>query len=543
MTRSTPNLLHDDVESLPHPFRVLVVDDIPESLGLLAEVFEAQGFVAVSVGSGAAALQQLDRQEFHLIVADAMMPAMDGFQLCREVKRHSRLSSIPFIIYTGNYGEQSEREFALGIGVDAYVLKSEGLATLISVVNDICRRRYARTDTPSFPPSMSDERRFVEGHYPIVTKHLASKTREADAHAQTLAQKHRELQASEARYRNLFEHASIGIFVLGEHGTVLDVNAEGLSLLGYTRDEITSIDPLSFVEDAGTARSILQSGAFCTKEATLRRKDGATVDVELGVGPYANEHERKTLLYVLDITEQKRMRRQLLQADKMSLMGRLAASIAHDIRNPLAAITLNLQYLAKRLPADIAEQGSLNFALEGARRISSVIENTLNLARVTPPEIKPEQINTIVSQAAEFLRSAVAQKKLSLHVNLAANLPDIHVEARQIQQVILNIVQNALDCSPEGSAVEVSTCLWDDMRREPRVVVVILDRGPGIPQDLMRNLYEPFFTTKQGGTGLGLALSKQIMDKHHAEIRIERALGGGTIVRLLFPINSNNDGE
>lgn len=265
------------------------------------------------------------------------------------------------------------------------------------------------------------------------------------------------------------------------------------------------------------------------------------MDVELGVGPFAEQIERKILMYVLDITEQKKMRQQLVQSEKMAFMGRLAASIAHDIRNPLAAISLNLQYLAKRLPADFAERGSLNFALEGAQRIGKVIENTLGLARVTPPIVKPEQINDVVTQALRFLKSSIAQRNITVETNFANDLPLINIETKQIEQVILNLIQNAIDCTPENASINISTCMYEDLKaRESsaasKVALVILDRGPGISPEQMKHLFEPFHTTKLGGTGLGLALSKQIMDRHQAEIRVESAVGGGTIARLIFPI-------
>jgi len=226
----------------------------------------------------------------------------------------------------------------------------------------------------------------------------------------------------------------------------------------------------------------------------------------------------------------------------MAFMGRLAASIAHDIRNPLAAITLNLQYLAKRLPPDFPDRGALDFALDGAQRIGKIIENTLSLARITPPIVRPEQINTIVEEAIRFLKTNIAQKNITVETNLADGLPLVEVEAKQIEQVVLNLVQNAIDCTPEHGTITVSTCLYEDLKARgqegsQRVAVVVLDRGPGIPPEQMKRLFEPFHTTKLGGTGLGLALSKQIMDKHKAEIRIEPAVGGGTIARLLFPIH------
>lgn len=542
----------ESIEMSSVPIRVLLVDDIPENLLLLEEVLRDQGYETISVTSGVEAIQQLEINTIHAIVADAMMPAMDGFQLCKEVKQSAEFSKIPFIIYTGNYVDKEDQSFARAIGVDAYVMKYDGLTSLVQSVNDLTRQFRGREgvaiDNRSLKeliaPLNIDGHMFLERHHAIIVKKLEEKMVELQMYAETLSRKNREIQASEARYRNLFEHASIGIFVLDrETGKILDVNGEGLALLGYSGDEMLTIVPLSFVQEDEVRQTILKSENFFSMEASFKRKDGALVEVELGAGPFAEQNNSQVLLHVLDITDQKRMREHLLQSEKMAFMGRLAASIAHDIRNPLAAITLNLQYVSKRLPTDFKDKGSIDFALEGAHRIGKVIEDTLNLARATPPKVQPESINGIVNTAKTFLTTACSQKNILLETQLDPTLPSVFVEAKQIQQVILNLIQNAIDVAPEKSTVTVSTCLMEDLhsrdsQQKNKVAVVILDRGPGISSDAMKHLFEPFFTTKRGGTGLGLALSKQIMDKHKGEIRIEPAVGGGTIAHLIFSGNN-----
>jgi PAS domain S-box-containing protein len=551
MSFSTETLEANTVETVPERLRVLLVDDIPENLSLLEEVLGDAGYETVSVMSGAEALQHLRSDHVHLIVADAMMPAIDGFQLCKEVKQSPKLAHLPFVIYTGNYVDKEDHHFAKSIGVDAYVMKYDGLATLVQSVNTLAERAYGtrageQSESVGEPPIAArlnlDDQIFLERHHAIVVKKLEEKMHELEVYSETLSRKTREIQSSEARYRNLFEHASIGIFALEKQtGRVVDVNAEGLALLRYTREDLLAAESLAFVEEPDARQAILQSGAFFSKETTFRRRDGVLVDVELGAGPFDDGHNPRVILYVLDITEQRKMRQHMVQTEKMAFLGRLAASIAHDIRNPLSAIALNLQYLAKRLPEDFKDRTSLNFAIEGAQRISKVIENTLNLARVLPPKVQPEDVNEIVRTAARFLTTASAQKHVLLETQLAPDLPKVLIEAKQIEQVVLNLVQNAIDVAPEKSTITVSTCIMEDLiAKSPaakhKVALVVLDRGPGIPTEVQKHLFEPFHTTKEGGTGLGLALSKQIMDKHNAEIRIEPAVGGGTIARLIFPL-------
>jgi two-component system sensor histidine kinase AtoS len=252
--------------------------------------------------------------------------------------------------------------------------------------------------------------------------------------------------------------------------------------------------------------------------------------------------DSKLLLFVRDVSEQKKIREKLRVTEKMALMGTLASGIAHEIRNPLAAVSLNLQYLQEMLDAGTSALDAVDTALEGAKRIERVIDNTLGLARMTPPRIREESINDIARQAIGFVKLSFQQKGLQLHTTLGEILPMVHVDARQIQQVLINLLQNAIDATPSGNSIMLKTYdiegtlqLIEGMPTERSVVLSIRDTGVGIPLERMADLFEPLKTTKPGGTGLGLALSKRILDGHNAEIQVEPAEGGGTMVRLMFP--------
>jgi PAS domain S-box-containing protein len=522
------------------PLTVLLVDDVQENLELLEEVLQENGYVCVQAKNGVDALKVLEQDSVHLVVADAMMPKMDGFQLCKEVRALPASAKVPFIIYTGNYVDAADQEFARSIGVDRYVVKYAGLGALVQAVNELVDQRYGRRpDQHPHEPEHIDDQAFLEKHHAIVIKKLEEKMAELEMYAETLVRKNREIQASEERYRALFDHASIAIFVIDRAtGRCLEVNREGLALLRYSREELLAMPRLPFVGKNEFTRSMLDAHNFISGETSITTQDGTTLDVDVGVGPVTRPQDARVMLYVRDITEQKKMREQLLQAEKMTLMGRLAAGIAHEIRNPLSAITLNLQYLVQKYEAEEPLRESVKDALEGAKRVETVIENTLNLARVTPPVLKQEQLNPLVDQVIGFVRISVQQKEIRIETLFAEGLPAVMVDAKQIQQVILNIVQNAIDASPAGAEVLISTERVADPRNvnaAARAAVTVRDHGPGISAEQRKHLFEQFRTTKAGGTGLGLALSKQIMDRHRGEIHIDPAPGGGTIVRILFP--------
>jgi PAS domain S-box-containing protein len=523
---------------------VLLVDDVPENLALLEDVLSEHGYTTLLARNGIEALQFLSRGQVHLIVADAMMPKMDGFQLCKEVKAKAELASVPFIIYTGNYVDGADEDFARSIGVDRYVVKYSGLGTLIQAVNELAQDRYGYRQSSSQAPEKIDDQVFLEKHHAIIIKKLEEKMAELEMYAETLIVKNREIQASEDRYRSLFDNASIAIYVVDrDTGKVLDANKQGQLLLGHSREELLALPRLPFIDEHDVSARVLDASKFSSGEIRMQTRSGLTRDLELGVGPLTNPEETRVLLYVRDITEEKQMREQLMQAEKMSLMGRLAAGIAHEIRNPLAAVSLNLQFLGQKAGLDESTKAIIRDALEGTRRVESVMENTLSLARITPPVMKSENIHELLDQALGFLKVTVQQKKTQMQHAYAESIPRIHVDAKQIHQVMLNILQNAIDASHDGGLISVSTGVVDEpiigqTIGVPCVALVVRDHGVGMSKEQYKHVFEHFKTTKPGGTGLGLAMSKQIMLRHGGEIIIEPAPGSGTIVRLLFPVRN-----
>jgi PAS domain S-box-containing protein len=541
---------HDSnpVERQPNPLTILVVDDVDENLELLQDLFAESGYNTISARSGVEAFEIFNRETVHLIIADAMMPRMDGFQLCKKIKENTKHAKTPFIIYTGNYVDEEDQELARNVGVDRYVMKYAGLATLIEAVKEVTLQSYGiQPDRVSESSSAIDDQSFLEKHHTLVTKKLEEKMKELEMYASTLARKNRELQTSEVRYRGLFENASVAIFVLdGETRSIVDVNNQGIALLGYSKEELLHLSVLPFVEEHLSDLSLFQDGEVVAREALMQTKDGEEIEVDVSAGPLSQPNDPRVMLFVRDITEQKKIRNTLMQMEKMSLMGRLAAGIAHEIRNPLAGVTLNLQYLQRKIDSASPDYESIIAALEGADRIQHVIEDTLGLARVTPPSLQQHSINAIIARSLHFVSLALQQKNISLSTAFDENVPDVMVDQKQIQQVMLNILQNAIDASPENSVIAVTTRTIESSEEGttgPSVEITVQDSGHGIPPEMKAVLFEPFRTTKSGGTGLGLALSKYIIGRHRGDIGLESPSQGGTLVRIILPTPPTSIGE
>jgi signal transduction histidine kinase/CheY-like chemotaxis protein len=540
-TRHPPAPTHDSapVLALKGPLTILVVDDMQETLELLEDVLKESGYATLSVRNGLDALDRLRHTPVHMIIADAMMPKMDGFQLCREVKADARHRRVPFVMYTANYVDTEDAELARSVGVDRYVVKNDGLAGLVAAVNDLARQRYGFSgDQQPEPRQGLDDVAFLEKHHAIIGRKLEEKMAELEMYAESLARKNLELQSSELRYRSLFEQAAVAIVVVDARtGRVMDVNARGLELLGTTRETALALPRFPLLEGEPPYSPSAISGG----EVTFAPPGGETLTLEMGAIPLAEPRDPRVMLFLRDVTEARQMRQQLIQAERMMLLGTFAAGIAHDIRNPLAAVTLNLQYYAQRFHPAEAERETIEAAMEGTRRIEQIIESTLNLARQNPAAMRTEDLNAVVGRALWFIATPAKQRAVKVETRLSPGLAAVTMDARQIQQVLMNVMQNAVEASPQGGLVVVET--GPAPAAAPgdsgRVAVTLTDHGCGINAADLGKLFKPLRTTKVGGTGLGLAMAKHIMDLHQGEILVESKEGAGTTVRLLFPVNGS----
>jgi CheY-like chemotaxis protein len=311
---------------------VLLVDDVQENLDLLEDIFREQGYQTVSTRSPFEALEIVRREDIHIIVADAMMPKMDGLELCKNIKRDQAKATIPYIIYTGNYIDLEDEDLARSIGVDRYVMKYEGTRPLLEAVGDIVRARYGLAEhPPGVAPAAIDEHAFLQRHHELMTKKLEEKMVELQLYADTLEMKNRELIVSEKRYRTLFENASVAIFVIDKkQRRIVDVNRQALAILDCSPTDFPDIVDLPFLDISGTPMDLFSLGQTIAHEGVLKTRTGEKLDVDISAGPVDQPNDTRIMLFVRDITETKRIREHLLQTEKMALMGRLAAGIAHE---------------------------------------------------------------------------------------------------------------------------------------------------------------------------------------------------------------------
>jgi signal transduction histidine kinase len=230
-----------------------------------------------------------------------------------------------------------------------------------------------------------------------------------------------------------------------------------------------------------------------------------------------------------------RARAEVVQAERLATIGKMAAHVTHEIRNPLSAIGLNLELLEEEV-AGSAEKESM--ALVRAiktevERLAQLSEQYLSVARRPHPTLERERVDDLVQELSTFVRPQLTHAGVDLRVAIQPDLPEVDLDEALLRQSLLNLVRNAQEAMPEGGEIAIAVARAPD---EPMVEIRIDDTGTGIPEELRAAIFDPFFTTKRSGTGLGLAVTLEIIEAHHGRILCEPRREGGTRFRVLLPL-------
>jgi signal transduction histidine kinase len=225
---------------------------------------------------------------------------------------------------------------------------------------------------------------------------------------------------------------------------------------------------------------------------------------------------------------------QLIQAAKMESIGRLAAGVAHEVKNPLATLLIGIDHLADHFPS---ADGNLRQLLQdmsrAVRRADAVIKGLLDFSSPETLERSDEDLNAVLDQALALVKHELDKRHVSVTKDLGARLPRIRLDRTKVEQVFVNCCMNAIEAMPEGGTLSVSTGVG------PHIVTArIWDTGPGVPEHLLPNIFDPFFTTKRPGrgTGLGLTVTKKIIELHGGTITARNRSDGGLEMALAFPL-------
>ena len=368
------------------------------------------------------------------------------------------------------------------------------------------------------------------------------------------------LADTEAQLRNLVDSASIAFYVVDRSGRIIDANQHACTNLGYTKDELTSLNVWEIEPSFDTREieriidSVVQSEKPL-RETFQRRRDGTTFPVELALSLIQSEPEPNLLCLLRDVSERARLEQELWQARKMESIGRLAGGIAHDFNNLLSTIIGHSDLALVDLAATDPVRESIRSIKEAGHRAAELTQQLLAFSRKQALETKPVSLGEVVSNLSRILRRIIGDH-IDLELDVASSTHAVMGDQSQLEQVILNLVVNARDAMPAGGRLAIKTqnvvldenaiAIYDVDEPGTYVMLRVQDEGTGIPADIQDEIFEPFFTTKgTEGTGLGLSTIYGIVRQFHGGISVRSKLEQGTTFEVLFPASPDEaaDGD
>jgi len=348
-------------------------------------------------------------------------------------------------------------------------------------------------------------------------------------------------------YEEYFKAASESLIIVDRGGDILEANPKTEQLFGYSQDELVG-QPIEILlppqyrelhrkhrdEYFAAPRNRAMGNGF---NLVGRRKEGSEFPVEVSL-TYARGTSRGDLVVaaVIDITQRLALESEARRAETATSLGMLAAGIAHDLNNPLQVIRSRSELLLELPGTTLVSQMNDDIAVihRQAQRASGIVEEFLELSRQREKTCAPVDINRLVERALLLIGEQMRKVGINVQTSLDEKLPKVTGDATALERVLINLLTNARDAMPNGGAVTIASGPLSE--RPGWLHLTVTDTGSGIDPDRIGKVFDVLYTTKASGTGLGLWLSRQIVQEHNGKIEVRSELGKGTVFRISLPV-------
>ncbi len=532
--------------------RVLIIDDDPEMIELVQEVLALIPCETVVAHSGREGLSILRYEigeggEVDAILLDVVMPDMDGFRVLEHLKSEERLQEIPVILLTG-VGEAKQKARGLRMGADDYVTKPFDPQELLARINVVLRIRQSeqmlRRRNQELA-ALNEINRMISSTLDldeVLTLALRGLDRLIQARATAIILSDEEsgswsIRTARSAAETWLEGRRLPLdqdileqVIEAKQSQLASAVADPFwgPILGLPALDRLYVPLVMHNQTIGILAVIGMAGELEEEHIPLLQHIASTLSVAVENARLYGELEAFA-------AELERSQSQLIQAEKMAAVGRLAASIAHELNNPLQAVQNSL-HLARHPNMDEAgRERYLRLVEEEVQRLVLIVHRMLDFYRPSSSLRGKIDVNEAVANALAIANKRLQQANIHVIARLSETLPPVKGSTNQLTQVFLNIIINAIEAidgqKAGGGTLWVATAYHADHHQ---VVTAFRDSGPGIAPEIKAQLFEPFFTTKATGTGLGLAISYGIVKRHGGTIEVESPQGGGAtfIVRL-----------
>lgn len=324
-----------------------------------------------------------------------------------------------------------------------------------------------------------------------------------------------------------------GIMAIDLQGKLITANPPARRMFDIRDDHLGRDFSSALPVDSPVGRLLLQTlreGTPVKDRLVQWEKEGSTAELVVTTALLFNGQRELVGVVITcrDITEPRRLQARIQRQEKLASLGKFIAGIAHEIRNPLTSISGYIQHWQRnRNPSPQA----VSIVCREVMRLNSIVDKLLFFAKPAEARLVPYDVNNLVERVLQFFL-ATHDERIVIEKELGKNLPLARLDTEQMQQVLVNIIYNALQAMPSGGTLKITTA-WDETRNA--IEVAVADTGHGIPEENIPRIFDPFFTTKARGSGLGLALAHEIVTAHGGHIEVESKVGRGTTMRVYLP--------
>jgi two-component system NtrC family sensor kinase len=343
---------------------------------------------------------------------------------------------------------------------------------------------------------------------------------------------------------NLLESSFNGIISVNLKREITSVNMRAEEIFQIKRTDALMLQPAGILDQDISMifdLALSEKKFMDMKEIRRESRDGKSQILGISSSPLRDHRGDMigAMMSVHDLTETRKAEEVMTRMEKLSSLGQLSAGIAHEIRNPLSSIYFNVQMLSKRLPLDETMKEIFADTFEGVDRIKTLVKSVLDFAKPSAPSLKIDSIFRVLEHSISIMDPELKKKKIEIDLDQSNGLPNIIIDSRQIQQVFINLILNAIEAMPTGGTIKIKSMIEKGRKVPPdRLMLEIKDTGIGISPEHLPRIFDPFFTTKPEGTGLGLSIVHRILAQHDATVDVVSDSNSGAAFTLSFPIPS-----
>ncbi len=365
------------------------------------------------------------------------------------------------------------------------------------------------------------------------------------------------LRESETQFRKLLDTAPDAIVGVDQDGRIVMINDQAEQIFGYQREELLKqpvemLMPKRF-RNPHVANRIRFTDTPRTRPMGLvldlfgQHKDGREFPVEISLSPLETKDGKLITSIIRDVTQRKEMEEklrrhtieleeQVLQSERLATVGRMAAQVAHEIRNPLSSIGLNIELLADEIQnyqwkKSEEATGLIQIILSEIERLNNVIHDYLQFARMPSHDLEDVSINSLIDELVKFVQPEASKAHVHLDCSLDQKLNPVKIDPAHMRRAVLNCIRNAIEAMPNGGILSLST-----QKKENQVELTISDNGSGIHVEHQVRVFDPFYSTKDKGTGLGLPYVRQIVEEYDGRVELRSEPQNGTTILIRLPI-------